>query len=675
MLRDLKTQILHIMKKNLLTAGFLAFALSLGGQTVLCHVDTGGLIYVGKNALVYNGGGLQLKNDGILENHGNVMLQGNGTTDVFRTIDNSNADKVEGSTVINFVNKLNEPTAYASTNSINPLTAPVYTYGQLFISGISQTNIKGIVDQEYRQVSHGAYQQISMPFYGKSASTLNSELGKVFSTVRRSENEILQWNNNRVVFDNLPNLNFKFGQDTKAFTYYSLGGKTLNVSSLTRTLKGRPVSDLLDVDKKIKLQDAGDGMSFGTVGNGINEYGGRYNTYLQDGFHIAKGGTAWQGDFGKNIYQFGNPYLTNLDLSQIAIAEASGDGNYLSNIYGVRLEVSGVQFNPGTGGGSTSYKAITFNTGVATGDVDYMVVRPMGTFVIKLNDNIDKPILDFSTLRRFKYHPRSGGTPYSVTAAKGVGNTSSTVKQLGIIGLDANGNEVERTYYVVGENTVSGNSTEVKAQIGAQGDQLFGTYEEDAVNGGYDHNNVSYWLYLNEANENDFKGKNIKLVNYNSNIVGFKFEIRENAVLVDDATHLLSQGEGFYYRKETESIVHPILQNAIVNSVPGNYQNGVEYNIYYGEPQNTTLGTDSNLKKSSTIVVFNPENDNYYVMFDKTWKNADIQVYDMSGKLVHTTKKVSAIGRYELPLQKNAAGYIVHITSEKGEKVVTKILR
>lgn len=661
------------MKKNLLMIGFLALSVTLGAQ-IVCHVDTEGVLYVGKGSLFYNGGGLQMKGNAVFENHGNVMVVGNGTTDVFKTIDAAGADKVETNGGGNFINKLNEPTAYASTNSINPTTPPVYTYGQLFISGIIQNNIKGIVDQEYRQVSHGAYQQIGMPFYSKSASTLNSELGKVFSTVRRSENEILRWNNSRVVFDNLPNLSFKFGEDTKAFTYFSLGGKALDVSSFTRTLKGRPVADVLDADKKVTLENAGDGMFFGVGGSGINEYGGRYNTYLQDGFHIASGGTAWNGDFGKNIYQFGNPYLTNLDLSQIAIPETSGDGNNLSNIYGVRLEVSGVQFKPNGVGGSTSYKAITFNTGVATGDVDYQVIRPMGTFVIKLKDNTAKPILDFSTLRRFKYHPRSAGTPYTVSAAKGAGN-NATIKQLGIIGLDANGNEVERTYYVVGETTVSGNSTQVKAQIGAQGDQLFGTFEEDPINGGYDNSNVSYWLYLNEANENDFKGKNIKLVNYNSNIVSFKFEIRENAELVNDATHLLSQGEGFYYRKETESTEHPIIQNAIVNSVPGNYQNGVEYNIYYGKPQNTTLGTDTSFKKSSTIVVFNQENDNYFVMFDKTWKNADIQVYDMSGKLVHNASKVSAAGRYELPLQRTTAGYIVYITSEKGEKVVTKILR
>ena len=120
--------------------------------------------------------------------------------------------------------------------------------------------------------------------------------------------------------------------------------------------------------------------------------------------------------------------------------------------------------------------------------------------------------------------------------------------------------------------------------------------------------------------------------------------------------------------------VHPILQNGTANSVAGVYPDGVEYNLYYGKPSGT-LDTDVAVKKSSTIVVFNPENDNYFVKFDPTWKNSTVQVFDMSGKLVHSAEKVSASGRYELPLLKTTAGYIVHITSDKGEKVVTKILR
>ena len=53
----------------------------------------------------------------------------------------------------------------------------------------------------------------------------------------------------------------------------------------------------------------------------------------------------------------------------------------------------------------------------------------------------------------------------------------------------------------------------------------------------------------------------------------------------------------------------------------------------------------------------------------------EIKVYDISGKLVHSASKVSSTIRYELPLQANKAGYVVHITSDQGEQVVTKILR
>lgn len=661
------------MKKNLFTVGFLALTFSLGAQQVVCHVDQDGIFFVGKNALVYNGGGLQMKGNALYENHGNVMVVGNGTTDVFKTIDASNTDKTETTGGGNFINKLNEPDNFASHNSADQVDSPVYTYGQLFITGISQTNLPGIIDQEYRQVNHGAYQQIGLPFFGKRLITLNSELSKIFNTNRYSHNEILVWNNRNVVFDNLSSLNLKTGEDIKPYTYYILGGIGLDVANSTRTLKGRPVSDAAISDKVVKLEDAGYNINFGAGGNNTNAYNEKYNTYLQDNFTVTAG-NAWLGNFGKNYYQFGNPYLTNIDFSQINKVESAtvGDGNNLSNVYGVRFEVSGVQHTTNGGGGSSSFKAVTYGTGSQSGDVEYQVVRPFGSFAIKLKDNTLKPDFDFSTLRRFKYHPRNGATDYNVTAARS-GNSTSTVKQLGIIGLDANGNEIERTYYIVANNTVTGASSDVKAQLGAFDGQKLGTYEEDALNGGYDNNNVSYWLYINEANENDFKGKNIKLVNYNPTVVGFKFEIRENAILVDDATHLLSQGEGFYYKKASESNVIPVLQNATVAASETTIEKPSEYDVYYGKPQNT-LGAIT-VKKSSTIVVFNPEQDNYFIIIDPTWRTADIQVFDMSGKLVHNASKVSFNERYELVLPKIVAGYVVHITSEKGERVITKILR
>jgi len=678
------------MKKNLLTISLLAIGLSVQAQTVLLHVDNAAKMYVSKGTLVYNGGGLQTKGNGNIENRGNFMVVGNTSSDVYRNLDASGSvvpTGVRGS----FINKLNEETAYDQVNPIqNPATptvppTPVYTYGQFYIDGVSQGNITGVVDQEFRQIKHGTYQQMGFPFYGKTVSSLSqtttpvaaTNLGKIFTNTRYSGNEILYWNNTTVVSTNLPNgLNTTLGDNLSPFTYYIVGGNNLNVSTQTRTLEGRPVAT--DITGGVPtlattLTNAGNGIYFGATGNAVNQYNEYYNSYLQDTFSASSG--VWQGNFGKNIYQFGNPYMTNLDLSQIALSEANGDGNNLTNIYGVRLEVQGVVYSPLSGGGSSSYKHITFDAGTKqpVGDVPYAMVRPMGTFVIKLNSNLTTPeTLNFATLRRFNYHRRLSTTAYGVTAAK---NTQNTVKQLGVIGLNANGKEIERTYYVVSPTTISGHTATPTVQVAAAGATSFGTFEENAVTGGYDNNNFSYWLYINEANENNFKGKNIKLVNYNPNIVAFKFEIRENAAEVSDGTHLLSSGEGFYYKKGTDAAVTPAVQGAVVASQAGS-TNGVEYDLYYGLPTGT-LGTKDDIRKASrTLVVYNPDTNGYFVRFDPSWKKASVEIFDLSGKLVSSKKDVDATRDHILDLANDLKiGYLVTIISEKGEKVTSKIVK
>jgi hypothetical protein len=460
------------MRKSLFAIGLLAISYSVQAQ-ILCHVDTNANMYVSKGTLVYSGGGMQMKGDGIIENHGNVMVSGTGT-DLFKTIDAANVDKTEANGGSNFVNKLNEPTAFNTANTNNPAATPTYTYGQLFISGIPQTGITGIVDQEYRQVSHGTYQQIGLPFYDKTASTLSAELGKTFSNVRYSQNEILTYDNATVVSKNVP-LTTKLGVANPATAYYMVGGSGLNVSTSTRTLKGRPVSD---IGLAVTLQNAGNSVNFGTNGNATNMYNEKYNTYVSDPFHMSTGGTAWQTSFGKNMYELSNPFLTNLDLSKIAYAEpaANGDGVNISRIQGARLEISAnaVQTTSGgTGTTSSSFKFVTFTAGVPTGDVDYLMVRPMGTFLIKLLDNTSADQLNFANLRRFNYYTRDANTDYNVAANKNA--ASGSVKQLGVIALDASGNELGRTYYVVYPNGATGHSADAKTQTTAFNTSVVGT--------------------------------------------------------------------------------------------------------------------------------------------------------------------------------------------------------
>jgi hypothetical protein len=666
------------MKKNLLTLGVLAISLSFHAQNILMHVDTAAKMYVSQGTLVYNGGGLQMKGAGNVENHGNFMVVGSAT-DSFKTVDGTtNLDKTEAAGGANFVNKLNQPGNFANNNTAITILDETkkYTYGQLFISGIPQSNITGIVDQEYRQINQGDYQQMGIPFYNKTYSTLSSELGKTFNTTRYSKNEILSYDNIAAVSKTATDLNSKFGISLPATAYLMVGGLGLNANTQTRTIKGRPFSDNdTNVSLSFNLSNAGTGANFGPGGYGVNQYNEYYNSYLHDPYEIGSGGQYWINNFGKNIYQFSNPFLTNIDLSRIAYDEPVGtggitDGNNLSNIYAVRLEPSGVQYTGFTGSGATgTFKSITFNAGVPTGDVDYTMVRPFGTFVIKLNNNTTAPLFNLRTLRRFNYLSRAEGVSYGVTASK---NTNTgTVKQLGVIALDDNGNEVGRTYYVVYPNGTTGHSSNSKTQITGYSTDVINTYEE-APGGGYDLNYTnSYWLYINEANEANFLGKNIKLVNYDLNRAkSYKFEVREDAELVANGTHQLSTGIGFYYKAQNGSL-QPINQGATTTVTHA------EYDLYYGAPNAAVLNTvDSSVKPSRTIVVYNPEITNYIVRFDPSWKKADIQVFDMSGKLVISKKDVTATKDFVIELDgaiRNS--YLVTIKADNGEIVNTKIIK
>lgn len=665
----INTQIIYTMRKSLFAIGLLAISYSVQAQ-ILCHVDTNANMYVSKGTLVYSGGGLQIKGNGTVENHGNVMVSGT-TADLFKTVDGSDTDKTEATGGGNFINKLNESNAYASVNTNSSTATPVYTYGQLFISGIPQSNITGIVDQEYRSSKHGSYQQVGMPFYDKTVSTLSAELGKTFSNTRYSQNEVLTYSNPSVVSNNV-NLSAKFGTTIPAsYAYYMLGGQGLDVSSALKTLKGRPVSD---IGQSVTLQNAGNGINFGVGGTAKNSYNEEYKSYVQDRWNIAMGGVAWDANHGKNIYQFGNPYLTNLDLANIAYNEpaAAGDGVNLSTLYGVRLDPGTVTSTAGGTGTTTPSKFITFNAGAPTGDVDYMMVRPMGTFVAKLNNNTNADQLNFANIRRFNYYSRAANTDYNVAANKSAVKRS-TVKQLGIIALDSNGNEVGRTYYVVYANGTTGHSNDSKTQVTARSTDVIGTYEEMPT-GGMDGNySNKYWLYINEANESTFQGKNVKLINYDlGKAKSYKFEIREDANLITSGAHQLSSGVGFYYKAANGSVMEA-KQGDVVTVT------NEDYDLYYGQPsvsKDVLATVEKSSTPSRTMVVYNPEITNYIVRFDPKWKKADIEVYDMSGKLVISKKAVDASRDFVIELDSSIKNsYVVKIISDKGETVNTKILK
>lgn len=640
------------MEKKLLSVGALFLALSLSAQ--LTYVGNSAVITVNANTLVYNGGGIQVDNGGIVNNSGNVMLVGTAGTDKFITTGNGK-----------FVLKFKTPNISGAPSSADITNA---AYGQLYISGLAQTDITGNVNKEYLANKQGTYQQVGLPFTSKPLNTLSGELGKTFSNKRHSQDEILKYDNAYVVARNTDIAS----STIKGTDYYMLGSKNLDIavptSGTVYTLVGKPFAE--DTTPTVVLSGAASQYptpaSFGTNGTGRNIYNEKFNTYLQDSFFT---GTAWTGDYARNIYQFSNPYLTNLDLSNIVPSSPTNNGtNSIANLQGIRTDPGSV-VTDATGTYSTTQTTVTFASGIPTGGVSSLIIKPLQTFVIKLTDNTAAS-LNFASLRRFSSTNRTTNA-VGVNSARSV-NSGDTVKQLGVIAYNAAGTEMGRTYFVVYADGISGHNEAVNTQVQNNSDNVIGTFEESATDGGIDNNYANnYWLYINEANEKDFKGKQIPMKLYSSGIKSLKFEIRENANLIPAGQENLSSGTGFYYTAQDGSAVE-VAQN---ETIPVTTDGTDTFGLSYGAPQNSTLATVDAKQLSRTQIAYNPVIDNYIVRFDPNWKKADIQVYDLSGKLVISKKDVSTSNDFVINLSKDNRAYIVTVTSEKGVQATSKIIR
>lgn len=655
------------MKKNLLTIGLIALSFSVQAQNVLTHVDDTAVMYVSEGTLVYNGGGLQTRGSGTIDLHGNMMVVGTAA-DVVKTIDNGGVNKTTGS---NIIVRLNTPGS--------PITS---TYGQLYIKGLNQSAITGIVDREYAATKHGSYQQIGIPFNGKTFASFNTESGSSFDEKRWLGKEILRWSNDNVRFDgstiptapissaSTPGISVVLStitQPTDRTAYYAVGTTAFN-PEVIHTYKGSPYADGLTGSGVINLTPSTI-TTYGTGGNNTNFYREKYNTYIGDAFENA---TPWVGTFGKYIYQYSNPYLTNLDLSLIGYNEPAlpSDNNNIDNIHGIIVNPATVVYNATTGGTSTYAGAqmVTFDANrKPTGNYDALVVKPLGTFKIKLKTNVAKT-LDFDNLRRFSSVPRGETVGYSVTAQR----NSNAIKQLGVLALDAAGNQIGETYYVVAPHFATGNIVDPLVNNSVQAmtstDAIIQTFEE-LPTGGTDPNFASaYRLYINEANETNFTGKRINLSLFGSNVKFLKFQLRDDTQLVANGTHLLSSGKGFYYTKANGQAIE-VRQGDLVPV------NDTNYGLYYDTPQNVVLNTNDISKKSRTIVTYNPSVENYIVRFDPDWKTASVEVYDASGKLIIGEKSVKTNNDFVIKLDsKLKAMYVVKVVGNDGDIVNTKIL-
>lgn len=658
------------MKKTLLTLGVLALSFTSNAQ-VLTYVGKGALMTVQDGTLVYSGGGVEL-GDGdtttkaVVNNMGDIMVVGSAT-DIFRV--GANAD---------FRLQFDQ-------------TAPKKDiYGQLYITGIPQgngttTGIIGKVNKDFiADANNGetGRQQTALPFYNFSINDLKNAIGTYLQTTNTSLNSagrfnyasVFRWNNAAARFDQLTDANAATSVGAPTDYYIQprrdgAGAIQWDAAVTKKTFAGTPFTDNSDQTQKYTFTIANMAYigSFGVNGNNKNYYYERYNSYLNDPFEVGggAGNPAWSATYGQNLSQFGNPFLTNIDLYNIF--NKSDGSNDLSNLRGIAYYGSN-DLNWYYGGqNGQSYTGTMYTNGnitivtasggaFQTGDVNKLLIKPMQEVMVKLADNSTK--LNFNTTRSFAQTIRNNANG-GVTSARSTTAipADKVVKQVAAVLYNASGDELARTYYAVSPSAVSGASTTSTLQGYVENYPIY--TREEALEGGADLSQPQQ-LYINEANEINFEGKEIPMtVNFTEPAV-LKFEVYEAGQRVAN----LSNGKSFYIKKD----------NVITKINDGDKLNvtGANYGLYYELPA-AVLGTNDTFKTQTVIA---KKDNDWVVRFAPTWKTADVEVYSAAGQLLHSAKKVSTSGDYIIPLNSQVKGlFLVKTTSENGEVVTKKIVK
>lgn len=315
---------------------------------------------------------------------------------------------------------------------------------------------------------------------------------------------------------------------------------------------------------------------------------------------------------------------------------------------------------------------MTASSGVfQAGDIsaNRLIIKPMGEFMIKLstdNGSNTASKIDFTALRRFSNVSRNNTTdttnPTSRTADGTDIPADKIVKQLAVIMYDSDSLEIGRTYYAISPSAITGNNPGNTLLQAYNGDDSIIYTKEENINGGEDTNIITK-LYINEANEIDFKSKEVPLyINYTTSHYYLAFEVYEKGERMPNG---LSNGNHFYLKDSQGQLFK--IDDGSSFSLSGNQNLG----LYYQKPDATLLA--ESVLASQTFIA--KKDSHWVVRFAKNWNKATVEVYSVSGQLMSSKSNISTSTDYLIPVNYQAKGvFVVKATSEKGEVVIKKIV-
>lgn len=700
------------MKRSFLAIGALMIVGAMNAQTTQAtttYVGQDSQLFLSKDALWYSQGNFQLDSNGpkAVENKGNVAIVGNYTK-------GANNTKNEGKEFVNVY-----------TDRVN--------YGQVIIKNSDEdATARMTVERPAPSTNYfdGSY-EMSFP-YVDTVSYLMHSFGKNESDFKgtcpknarcgndRYKMTLTKWNNNRLHHDavettdkfeagDIYNLNLRENDMKKVATGIisykgTPSGKAYDregIKGIITPFEGKVNSNNVNLFSEAKYND------WKVMRNPYNEEYQSYLGYVNSNSKL----------YGKNIYRFGNPYTSNIDLSELdkdtqdsnngeswlKIAfngqVDGGDFRHLieyadpvdnSSSYGLRdftILKRMDDYNDdwtrkkGTITVRSSYHAARINdAGAWEGAAEALIIRPTETFQLYFpaislanafgNDRILAVNVNFKDRHKTFSH-----SPVATVTAK-------TNADLDIPGLKTNSISSIRTASAGKIRKEVPNFHQLKISL-VQDNQQLGNpvflvgadYKKEE--GEKSGNSNAVFLYGVKDNEIEYKSKK-EFNGFNSlSYVGKPLGVGFNN-LTKGQTYRLLFGlyEGNIFNKvdkTSEFFLKDTKTNEVTQIDPKKdyifvADEDVEkrFVIYWKDlPESKVLST-ANVERATQTTLIYEEAGKSKIRFENISNLANVSVYNASGRLVNTTNNVPTNIDYVLDV--NFTGvYMVKVTYRNGE--------
>ena len=675
------------MKKNLLTVGLLLLVFTAHAQ-VLTYVGDGAKFYVSSGALVYSGGDMAV-NSAVaqtVENKGNIIIVG---------------DYKKGTTVANAATDGQEfLNVYTSQND----------YGQVIIQNTASATDARMTVQ--RPAAPSAYYNGSFPIsfpYKDAATYLMKSFGKnesdFIGTCALNANcgpnfynmSLHKWNNSKVHNDPI-----QVGVPIVAGDYYLLNLRKGDMQSVMTGIvgyKGMPSPGTYIAKGKSIIPNFTEAQfsdfTYDQWRTKVNPYNEEYQSYMGRVSSASK-------TYAKNIYRFGNPYTSNLDLSAfdgtnawLKIMNAGGprtikgatDAQMIKDFYvSKRTQAYDVIWNPSTGStnANADYVKAMYNGTTWVGSPEALLIRPFETFNLnfaQVNPTtlgatrvVDVEVSFNDSQKTFEYAPgitpQAGTVPYGKMVSNSVSTDSRSAKSASAavsningfyqaeIFLIENNTIIEQPVYLVGANYEKESADAAVSNrklfvLGNTNGQVVSTSQKD----------------FNTFNSVDYVAKPLGL-GFKDLKVGSTYELRFNLYEGSIFNRVKNLSDAKFYIFDSASNKSEIVNadksfSFTINSDADLQSLSNRFVMFWQNVPEGTLGQENvDLNNGKTIVY--RDSDLRKVKFEKVANKASLEIYDMSGRLLNSASNVSTSSDYVLPLTSQGV-FVVKVTYDNGE--------